>query len=124
MIRNFSFVILTLLISTSLKAEVQHSPLQLNQMAHACFLINADSPTKTKCLSNVHQLTKQAINSTLEKIGQRDKVHTLNTKALELTLQQQQCPSLNLSKLSTIDCHLTTEIALLNYINDRYEANN
>lgn len=115
---------MTLLSSASVKAEALFSQSQLSQMAHACFLIDGDDNQKIKCLTNTHQLTKKMINSTLQGVSQRDKIHTLNTKALELTIQQQQCTSLGLNRLSVIDCQLSTDIALLNYITDRHEAKN
>lgn len=122
--KTIALIFMTLLSSASVQADALPNKFQLSQMAHACFLIDADDNQKANCLNNTHQLVKKTINLTLQGIGQRDKIHTLNTKALELTIQQQQCLNLGVSKLSVIDCQLSTDIALLNYITDRYEAKN
>lgn len=96
----------------------------LEQAAQACHIANEDNLNAlNNCLLNASKLIRKATANHLNHIGQRDRVHLLNTKALELALQKNKCSSLGVLDVIKTDCAVQVELSLLRYMEARYATN-
>lgn len=95
---------------------------EYERQSHACYSVFDGSDSETlRCLSNTHNQTKAAIQERLTALKNRDKVHVLNTKILQLNILGQSCHSKFLNSASIKSCILNSDLSALHYLELRYE---
>lgn len=123
MIKKALFVALVLIgFDASASSGLDSQNPSIHQLSLACNVAHhANLTNRVKCLKNSHSLIKEEINKKITMLGERDKTHVLNTKALELNLQNNRCLGLSASQVTILECEIQADLTLLSYLELRYE---
>lgn len=116
---KYIYFLFLLLASTLTQADNKISNNQFEGVFIGCLTLDSSSK-KLQCLNNIHTLIKDKINTNVNYLNKRDRVYYLNTKALELKINQNKCHNSSTSSISIKKCSINYDLMALNYLSERY----